>query len=579
MNRALKRRQGKTNATGRGGAEGASPADDPFAAVIGAALRMQQAGRLDEAAAAYRKVLAKRPRHAAANHFFGLLLHQAGRSEEGMPYIARSLETEPANADFQSNLGTVLKDTGRFDEAVASFEAAVRLRPDFALAWNNLGAALSAAGRMSEAIAAHRKAVELQPHYVAGRLNLAHALKEAGKLDEAAENYRAALAMRPNDAETHYQLALSQMEGGEIDEAMETFRRTIVLKPRHAEAYVMLASLKRPREADEEMAAMERLYHRADATDQEKMLIGFALAKSFEDIGRYDEAFDYLLAGNALRRKTFDYSHQAAKAHFDELKSVFDKGLFDRLHDVGSKDETPIFIIGMPRSGTTLVEQILSSHPEVFGPGELMTLQQVGLRSFPPAADLGFPATVARAAPEKFAQAGDAYVAELRRWSADARRITDKMPGNFTLVGLIRLILPKARVVHCVRDAPATCLSIFKTYFRSQGHRYGYDLAELADYYNLYADLMRHWHSVLPGFVRDIRYEDLIADQEAQSRALVADCGLEWDDRCIAFHEAKRQVRTASAAQVRQPIYKSSIEQWRRYEKGLKPLLDRLEQG
>ncbi|HET7412979.1 MAG TPA: sulfotransferase [Pararhizobium sp.] len=578
MNRALRRRQDKrSRESGRGsGVARMAPQADPHAAAIGEAIRLQQAGRLPEADGLYRKVLARNPGHPAANHFLGLLYHQSSRTEAGLPFLARSIDAEPDSPDFHNNVGTVFKDMGRLDQAIASFRKAVELRPGFAVAWNNLGVAQRQMGRFEEAIESYGKALELQPGYVAARLNLANAEKEAGRLEAAEANYRAALKLKPNDPETNYQLALTQMEHGEIAAAADTFRRTIVLKSRHAEAYLMLASLKRPREMDAEMEAMERLYARPDATEQEKMLLAFALAKSFEDIGRYDEAFAYLKAGNAARRKTFDYSHAAAKAHFDEIKMIFDSSLFERRGDVGCKDRTPIFIVGMPRSGTTLVEQILASHPQVFGPGELSLLQSVAAEAFPAPGGTGFPADLADMDADIFARAGEKYVSGLRVWSKDAERITDKMPGNFMLIGLIRLILPNAKVIHCVRDPRATCLSIFKTYFRSQGHRYGYNLEELADYHNLYTDLMRHWHRVLPGFVTDVRYEELIADQETQSRALVAACGLEWDDNCLSFHKSARQVRTASAAQVRQPIYDSSLELWRRYEEGLKPLLDRL---
>jgi Tfp pilus assembly protein PilF len=579
MNRASRRRQEKLSKRSGEGNRGAAVMAgrnlDALAEPIGRAMRLQQAGRLGEAAAIYRQALGIDPDHPAANHFYGLLQHQAGRPEEAMRLISRSLELEPQNADFHNNLGAVLKDAGQLAESARAYRRAIQLRPDYAAAHNNLGVVLKLLGRYGEAVESYRKALALQAGYAAARLNLANAEKDAGRLSEAAEDYREALKLRPNDPEAHYQLAMTLTEGGEIDPAIETFRRTIELQPRHAEAYLMLASLKRPREADGEMEAMERLYARSEATEQEKMLLAFALAKSFEDIGRYDEAFDYLLAGNAARRKTFEYSTAEAKAHFEEMKAIFDAPLFEQAGDVGFGDRTPVFILGMPRSGTTLVEQILASHPDVFGPGELPALQAVANETFAlPGSP--FPAAVRNADAKAFGSAGRAYVDRLRGFSKDAARITDKMPGNFMLIGLIRLILPEATVIHCVRDAPATCLSIFKTYFRTQGHLYGYDLEELADYYKLYTDLMAHWHSVLPGFVHDVRYEALVADQEQQSRKLVELCGLPWDDRCLAFHKAERPVRTASAAQVRQPMYDSSLELWRRYEKGLQPLLERL---
>ncbi len=540
-------------------------------------MRLQQAGRLDEAASLYAKVLESDPDHPEANHYLGLLLHAQGRAEDGWHLLVRSLGADPANADFRNNIGTVLKEAGRLQESREVLREAVALRPDFALAWNNLGVTERQLGELDAAIGSYRKALSFNPSYVAARVNLANAEREAGHHAEAIADYRAALQLRPNDPETHYQLGSSLMEHGEIERAQESFRKTIMLRPRHAEAHLMLASLRRPAGEDAEMSAMKALFGRPDATEEEKMLLAFALAKSLEDIGRHDEAFEYLLAGNALRRQTFDYSHEATKGHFEEIRSVFTPSLFEKFGEVGSMDETPVFIVGMPRSGTTLVEQILASHPDVFAPGELSILQSVAARTFSIPGKSAFPANMEQIAPAVFERAGADYVQALRGHSADARRITDKMPGNFMLIGLIRLILPRATVIHCVRDAPATCLSIFKTFFRSKGHLYAYDLKELGDYYNLYAGLMRYWHEVLPGFVVDVRYEELVADQEPHSRALVDACGLPWDDRCLAFHEATRPVRTASAAQVRQPMYDSSLRLWRRYGEGLAPLLERLE--
>lgn len=577
MNRAIRRRQERqTRLAGPQGGTHRDARTDPHAPTIAQAMRLQQTGRLDEARGLYDSVLKSAPEHPEANHFIGLLLHQGGETDNGLHFLIRSIGLDPDNADFYSNLGTVLKDAQRHEDAVKSYRKAVALRPGFAVAWNNLGVALKAMGRFDEAIESYRTALRLQPGYVGARLNLAGAEKEAGRLDDAIADYSSALSYRPNDAEAHYQQGASLMEIGRIDEAVASFRRTVALKPRHAEAYLMLASLKRPHEADAEMEAMERLYNRKDASESERMLAAFALAKSYEDIGRFDEAFDYLVAGNRARRDTFDYSPDATMRDFAHIREVFQPVLFERFATAGCADRTPVFIVGMPRSGTTLVEQILAAHPAVHGPGELSTLQNVAAAAFGGPGGSALAANLLDFSPEAFAQAGNDYVAQLRKHSATALRITDKMPGNFMLVGLIRLILPNATVLHCVRDAPATCLSIFKTYFRSQGHLYGYDLKELAEYYNLYAGLMEHWRTVLPGFVTDVRYEDLVADQENQSRAIVAAAGLDWDDRCLAFHQARRPVKTASAAQVRQPMYDRSLDLWRRYESGLKPLLDRL---
>ncbi len=227
----------------------------------------------------------------------------------------------------------------------------------------------------------------------------------------------------------------------------------------------------------------------------------------------------------------------------------------------------------MPRSGTTLVEQILASHPDVYGGGELGDLKRIITSYFGMEDDTGFADKIRQTESEYFIGAGDEYVTSVRNHFNTDKFITDKMPGNFKFIGMIRLMLPNAKVIHCRRDPLDTCLSIFKNYF-SKSHYYAYDLTELGKYYNLYRDLMKHWHSVLPDFIYDIQYEDVVADQEKQSRALLEHCGLEWDDACLEFHRTDRPVMTASASQVRRPIYKDSVQSWKRYENWLAPLLD-----
>lgn len=572
MSRAIRRRNEKlAQKSGRNGA--GSPPADPFAPQIRRALQLQQAGDLRGAESLFTAVLRERSGHPTALHFLGLLRYRTGSKADGLEMLARSVELDDGNADFHNNYATVLRQENRLTGSIAHCQKALDIRPDFAFAWSNMAIALKQAGRLSEALEAAEKAFELQPRHYNLRVNLANTQREAGEGQAAIANYRAALAMQPNDADTRYQLAWALLEMGELDEAAEAFRKVLAVEPRRAEAHLTLASLKRPKAFDDEMRAMERLYDRTETTDGGRAVLAFALAKSLEDIGRYDESFSYLEAGNRLVRQGYEYSTETARGQFENVKAMFDGALFATRQDVGYRDPTPVFVLGMPRSGTTLFEQILASHKEVAALGELTTLQSIAERSLDPDGHHLPPSAVE---PEAFTRTGREYVASLRRQSPDALRITDKMPGNFLLIGLIRLILPEATIVHCQRDPASTCLSIFKTYFRNRGHQYGYDLAELGDYYRLYADLMAHWHRVLPGFVHDFRYEALIADQEGESRRLIETCGLAWDPACLAFADADRPVRTASAAQVRRPIYKDSLALWKRYEKHLGPLLERL---
>ncbi len=306
--------------------------------------------------------------------------------------------------------------------------------------------------------------------------------------------------------------------------------------------------------------------------------IHFALGKGLEDVGDYPRAFEHWLEGNALRRREVEYNETAYQRAFQAITERFDQSLLDRFGGVGDPSPVPIFIVGMPRSGTTLVEQILASHPQVQAAGELSHLHRVA--STVPDADgrvIAFPQSIARLDGDGFRRMGQAYLASLPTLGDGKTRITDKMPTNFAYVGLLRLILPNARIIHTVRDPVDTCVSCFSRLFPA-GVTFSYDLAELGCYYRWYHELMEHWRTVLPaGAMLDVVYEDVIDDLEAQARRLIDYCGLPWDDRCLRFHQTNRPIKTASNVQVRRSLYRSSLARWRRYEAYLEPLLIELE--
>lgn len=540
------------------------------------ALQLHQAGRRQEAEAIYRQVLARQPNHAGAAHFLGLLLHQTGRSEEGMEFLEQSVSLQPTNADFLNNFGTVMRDLGRVAAAIDFFQGAVDLRPEQLAARDNLGSSLTQLGRFDEAEDIYRGTVQRNPFHARARIGLAETLQEAGRLDEALAVFREALSIRPKDADLLHGLGVGLMEKGRLDEAADLFRQAVAIQPGMARAWLMLTQVKRQKERDAELAGMEAQHAKAPPDSLPRMQLAFGLGKANDDLKDYDRAFDYFAEGNAIRRKGINYDPVRTRAEFEAMKTVFDAGFFEKHRPSPITDDAPIFIVGMPRSGTTLVEQIVASHPDVYGAGELSILKTAVGKQFPSTMPGGFPWGVADADDADFAEAGRAYLDMLHARYPHMRHVTDKMPGNFLLIGFIHMMMPKARIIHCARDAVATCLSIYKVHFRGDTHRYGYDLGELADFHNLYTDIMAHWHKVLPGVVHDVRYEDFVADQQGQSRALIDYLGLRWDDAVLSFHETDRPVRTASAAQVRQPMYQGSVDLWKRYGDRLKPLLDKL---
>nr|WP_210325324.1 tetratricopeptide repeat-containing sulfotransferase family protein [Mesorhizobium silamurunense] len=539
-------------------------------------MQLHQAGRRQEAEQLYRQVLGQQPNHAAALHFLGLLLHQTGRSEEGLDLIEQSVTLQPRNADFLNNMGTVMRDLGRVAAAVDFFRGAVDIRPDQLAARDNLGSSLKQLGQFEGAEEIYRGTIGRNPFHVRARIGLAETLQEAGRLDEAIALFRESLSIRPKDAELLYGLGVAMMEKGKLTEAADLARQAVAIAPAMAKAWLLLTQVKRQSERDPELASMEAEHAKAPQDSLARMQLSFGLGKANDDLKDYGRAFDYFAEGNAIRRKGIDYDPVRTRDEFEAMKAVFDKAFFEKHKPSDIADDAPIFVVGMPRSGTTLVEQIIASHPQVFGAGELSILKTAVGKQFPMSMQGGFPWGIADMPDKAFAEAGQAYLDMLHTRYPGFRHVTDKMPGNFLLVGFLHMMLPKAKIVHCARDAAATCLSIFKVHFRGDSHRYGYDLGELADFHNLYADIMAHWHKVLPGVVHDVRYEDFVADQEGQTRALMAHLGLPWDDKVLAFHETDRPVRTASAAQVRQPMYQGSVDLWKRYGDRLKPLLDKL---
>jgi tetratricopeptide (TPR) repeat protein len=366
-------------------------------------------------------------------------------------------------------------------------------------------------------------------------------------------------------------------EIGRIDEASRAFEKAIEIAPRRTGLYVNLFSCRSVTLGDPHFAALEALVHdRASLTDDEQIKADFALGKGYSDIGQHERSFGHLLDGNALKRRQIVYDEAAVLRWFDGVRRVFTPAFIRERRNLGDPSSVPVFIVGMIRSGSTLVEQVLGSHPRVFAAGERKdfanALKTLG------ADDTG--ATKAAAGwllnGENLRGLGTTYLTGLTAGTPAADKIVDKMPANFRFLGLIHLALPNARVIHTCRDPIDTCLSCFSTLF-SDEQPFTYDLGELGRYYRAYQRLMEHWRHALPeGVMLEVKYEELVTDFERQARRIVAHCGLEWDDRCLSFYETRRPVKTASVVQVRQPIYRSSVGRWRPDSDLLRPLLEAL---
>jgi tetratricopeptide (TPR) repeat protein len=407
---------------------------------------------------------------------------------------------------------------------------------------------------------------------------MGNALQRRGELTRAVTCYERAVALKPDFVEARHNLGNALLDQGMLEEARQAYEEAIILAPKSGRYYRSLVNTRRVVTGDHQLATMEQLARDMASlplTDQTEL--HFALGKAYADLEQHERSFSHFLEGNALRRRELGYDEPTTLATFERMRAVFTSDLMNGKQGVGDPSTIPIFIVGMLRSGTTLIEQILASHPKVFGAGELPHLSHLAASLKQPYSVLpAFPEIVPDLPAERLRQLGTSYVDAVSAMAPEAERITDKMPGNFALVGLIHLALPNARIIHMRRDPIDTCLSCFSILF-TNGQPYSYDLAELGRYHRAYEEVMEHWRRVLPADVMlEVRYEDVVSDFERQARQVVAHCGLEWDDICLAFHKTRRTVRTASATQVRQPIYRSSIGRWRPYQKLLRPLIAEL---
>jgi hypothetical protein len=360
-------------------------------------------------------------------------------------------------------------------------------------------------------------------------------------------------------------------------DARRAFETAVALAPRSGEFHRSLAEVARFAPGDARLPAMEALAgDMPSLAIRDQIALGFALGKAFGELDDPERAMRHLFDANALRRGQLGYDETRTLRRLARIEEVFTAELLDRMASAGEPSALPIFIVGMPRSGTTLVEQILASHPQVFGAGEIAEFGRIVESICEPAGAAGaFPEMFPTLAAHELRELGARYLAALRAIAPHAARVTNKMPGNFRLIGVIRLALPHARIIHVRRDPVDTCLSCFSKLFRTQP--YTYELGELGRYYGAYASLMAHWRRVLPaGAMLEVRYEEVVRDLEGEARRIVAYCGLDWDARCLDFHRATRPVRTASANQVRRPLYDSAVGRWRAYEPWLRPLLDAL---
>jgi tetratricopeptide (TPR) repeat protein len=541
------------------------------------ALRFQLDGRIDLAVQHYERALILKPDYAEAHNNLGVALAKLGRFKDAIAHYERAITLERDYADAYINLGVARMAQGMVGDAVACFETALGLNPDHAGAHYSLGLALGAQGKTCEAAAHYERAVILKPDWADAHNNLGNLRGAQGNPDGAAAHYLQALAIDPDHAEAHNNLGNNLLEEGKFDDALAHYDCSIAVNPANTEAHYHRAQIKTFRRDDADLAVLKALAEGSDLPPNRAAFAHFALAKAFEDMEDHARAFAHLRKGNDLKRSQIHYDEAAVLRGFQRTSAAFDRRLLERLYGAGDPSPAPIFVLGMPRSGSTLIEQILASHPGIYGAGELTALPAaINAAVSAPGWPVPYPECVPALGGAALRRMGRDYLARLPAVPNSQIRIVDKCPGNFLNIGLIRLILPNARIIHTTRDPIDTCLSCYSSLFKS-GVLFGYDLAESGRYYRAYREVMIHWRSVLPAdAILDVSYEDVVNDLGGQARRLVDYCGLPWDERCLSFNKTDRPVRTASAVQVRQPLFRSSLQRWRKYEADLGPLLHEL---
>lgn len=518
----------------------------------------------------YQKALVIAPEDPAVMQLCGNGFLAVGRVDEAIEHLRHAVERAPGLGGAHCSLARAYAGASRFNEAVHHYRLAMDHQPPPLDAYLGLGEVLNRVHDFVAAEACYRRGLERWPRNAELYAGLRFALEKQGKLDEALQAARKAVRQKPGDPEHISGEAAVLAHKGDAAPAYERLRPVLDAGTATVSVAEVYASLCGDHGSREEAISLCRdLLRKASHDPIARQRLHFALGKLYDAGGAYEDAFREYQRANAIGRVTFDVTAYARS--IDRLIAAFGDTSLAEMPRADRRSERPVLIIGMPRSGTTLVEEILASHPQVYGGGELRDINRL-VRCLPPES---YPDRIASFDQEAINGFARSYLARLTELSPDAQRVTDKMPHNFLHLGLVALMLPGARVIHCVRDPRDTCLSIYFQNF-GPGHGYATDLANLGAYYVGYQRLMAHWRRVLDLPLLDVHYAELVTDTERVSRQMVEFIGLPWDDRCLDFHHGERVVTTASHEQVRRPIYRSSLARWQNYERYLGALCQAL---
>jgi len=473
-------------------------------------------------------------------------------------------------------LGLCLQSQKKFLEAIKYYKIAIQNNPNFFVAINNLGLTYHNMYDLKNAQHYYERAIEINPKFTHPISNLGNIKKELNNYEEAIKCYKLALSIDNKLYIVLHNLGMAYQALGKFEESKKYFETVLKNNPKFTRADRSLSMSFKYDINNSHLKSMENKIKDQSLNNFQKIELYFGLGKAYEDIKNYKKSFENYKLGNKIKRDTTKYQINDDVILFENIKNSFSNINFQNLENVGNKSNKMIFILGMPRSGTTMVEQIIANHKNVYGAGELRDLTQIIKENFLVNDKIKFPEKLNIKDQNFFSNMGTKYLENLYRYNTNKNYITDKAPLNFKWIGLIKLILPKSRIIQCTRDPKDTCLSLFKNFFEGELY-FSYSLEEAGKYYKLYQNLMEFWKQLLPDFIYDISYEKLVENQEPESRKLLDFCNLDWDKNCLTFYKNKRGIVTASFAQARKPIYKNSVKSWQNYKNELLPMFNILE--
>ena len=536
-------------------------------------MALEELDRTEHAIEHYKKSITQSADDAAVHCRLADACSKLQRWEEAIKAHQQALKIKPDDVGVMIRLGHALTEYKLIPDSILMYEQVLTIRPDIALVHRNLGASLLIMGQVEKAIRCFKQALKLRPDYFAVLIELAQALRQLGRAEQALLPLEEAIGLKPDDDEAHINLALTFKQLGQTELAIERLEQLLTIRPSCGRAYYHISMMK---PAQAHIPVVEKLVDDPHLPNDDAKYCHFALGNFFDSGDSFDQAFKNYLRANRLHRKTLTYDAKQNIQYVDRLIKVYSKGFFESRRQYGSASQLPVFIVGMPRSGTTLVEQILSSHALVHGAGEIRACPAI---NYSIAQQLKYanpdPECMALIDKKMIEGHSAGYLQELTLHCPTAARITDKEPGNFFLIGLIKTLFPDVRIIHCQRNPLDNCISLFFHCFTA--FQSSFELTELGQFYRDYERLMTHWKNLFPGEIFSLQYEDLVADQAGVSKRMIDYLGLEWDEKCIDFHNNERNVMTPSNIQVRQPIYTKSIDRWKNYEAYLQPLIEGLQ--